>query len=201
MRKILLIFICAIIYSNSIAQTNDDEFVGTWIYQSNDTIFKIKLQKCETYGYPFNEKNNNIIGGYYLSINGVVQQDFIKPMPTTLDVNFYLPDFNIYIFGTCFGPKYVGFTFYDQQKKHVNGEGLSCGDLRLISTNKLQWLLDEEYGLWHAIEGRDDSDEYKLEGFSVPSNVIMTKEGTKIDTPKGSFELKEDPDRDSDFNP
>lgn len=65
------------------AGNNIDAYVGTWGYQSNDTIFKIVFQKgkritprTEIYG---------LYGGYYLSVKGEVLEDYMKPLPTCWD--------------------------------------------------------------------------------------------------------------------
>ena len=64
------------------------------------------------------------------------------------------------------------FYFYDQRKKHFGGKGILGGKILLLSSDKIRWHLDEKLGL--ALE---EPDEYtELIGFSVPSDVIMTKE-------------------------
>ena len=69
-------------------------------------------------------------------------------------------------------PNRVGVLFYDQRKKHFGGKGILGGKILLLSSDKIRWHLDEKLGL--ALE---EPDEYtELIGFSVPSDVIMTKE-------------------------
>ena len=52
----------------------------------------------------------------------------------------------------------------------------------LLSSNKLHWKLNEKKGLWYALEGDYPEDmlpspeEWVPRGFSVPTDVIMTKE-------------------------
>ena len=52
----------------------------------------------------------------------------------------------------------------------------------LTASNKLHWKLDEKKGLWYALEGDYAEDmvpapeEWIPRGFSVPTDVIMTKE-------------------------
>lgn len=61
------------------SQANYDAFVGTWSYQENDTVFKIRLQKgtitnsSETY--------DAVFGGYSLSVRGILKEHYIQAMP------------------------------------------------------------------------------------------------------------------------
>lgn len=185
MKKIYILLALVAMCTASFSQTNFDNFIGTWVYQNNDTIFKIKLQKGETKGIHY---NHGVWGGYYLSVNGVVLADYIKPMPSVVANLSYYPDYNIYITAWSNDPNYLGFRFYDQKIKHIDGKGIGGGEMNLLSHNKLRWTLDEEFGLWHANEGEfikeseDDIDTitYTAQGFSVPTNVIMTKEATNL---------------------
>jgi len=106
---LVFVFACVEMFS----QANYDAFVGTWVYQKNDTIFKIRLQKgtMKTSIGVY----NNAFGGYYLSIKGVVKEDFIKIIPPSWDANIPAPSCNIYIRGFSNTPNYLGFTFYDQR--------------------------------------------------------------------------------------
>ncbi len=167
---LVFIFACIGVFS----QANYDAFVGTWVYQKNDTVFKIKLQKGTTKYKSFKDKPG-IFGGYYLSVKGVVKEDYIKAIPATWNASISpLSSGNIYIDGISNTPDYLGFTFYDQRKQHINGTGIPCGKMELIAPNKLHWTLDEEDGLWAILEGSDE--DMTPRGFSVPIDVIMTKE-------------------------
>lgn len=163
------------------AQASSDAFIGTWIYQNNDTIFKIKLQKGKITNSLIPQKDESVWGGYYLSINDNIKEDYIKIMPINQPNGAYYPASNIYIRAWCYTSDYLGFTFYDQRIKHINGEGIGGGGMRLLTPTTLRWTLDEEYGLWHAVEGSEDADKYTLQGFSVPIDVIMTKEVEDIE--------------------
>ena len=149
-----LFFISTVSFAQKeIAPTkNLDAYIGTWMYQSNDTIFKIVLKK----GYA--EDQHMIINGLMDKKKGT--QDFsiwASNNATSLD----------YI-----DPNRVGVLFYDQRKKHFGGKGILGGKILLLSSDKIRWHLDEKLGL--ALE---EPDEYtELIGFSVPSDVIMTKE-------------------------
>ena len=75
------------------AGNNIDPYVGTWVYQSNDTIFKIVFQKgrkisryAETHG---------LYGGYYLSVKGEVLEDYMLESE-----NFHYPSGQYVYLGT-----------------------------------------------------------------------------------------------------
>ena len=72
----------------------------------------------------------------------------------------------------------LGIIFYDQRKRHFGGKGITGGYIQLLSPTKIRWKLDEEKGIWNETEGDDSiSDaERRPIGFSVPDDVIMTKE-------------------------
>ena len=65
--------------------------------------------------------------------------------------------------------------FYDQRKKHLDGNGISGCYITMVAKNKLKWELNEEIGIRDWIEGCEDCPEIKPIGFSVPTNVILTK--------------------------
>ena len=71
------------------------------------------------------------------------------------------------------------------KKKHIFGTGISANSMTLLSPTKLHWKLDEKQGLWWEFEGEIIGDEEEIKrieeeskprGFSVPEDVIMTKE-------------------------
>jgi hypothetical protein len=153
------------------------------VYQKNDTVFKIKLQKGRSlsrYG-----DRDKLFGGYYLSVKGEVREDFIKPMPFEWKVDTSsAPSNHIYINALGNTPDRVGFTFYDQSKKHLDGRGITGGEMKLISPTRLHWTLDElsglrwtlGSGLWIRDENMQAIRKETLRGFSVPTDVIMVKE-------------------------
>ena len=174
---VLIVFIsaCMSVYS----QVNYNSFVGTWIYQKNDTVFKIKLQK----GKRSHVDNITLFGGYSLGVRGVVTDNYIgSTIPSVWDVHSPAPSKNIYIVASGNTLNRVGTTFYDQRKKHLNGKGIGGGVIKLITPNKIHWTLNEREGLWpwlegERIEGEDfPTIEEAIQGFSVPTDVIMIKE-------------------------
>lgn len=69
----------------------------------------------------------------------------------------------------------VSVIFYDRRKKHFGGKGILGGEILLLSPDKIRWHLDEKLGL--ALE---EPEEYtELIGFSIPADVVMTKEKTR----------------------
>ena len=62
------------------AGNNINAYIGTWVYQSNDTIFKIVFQKGKKIS-PYGE-THGLYGGYYLSVKGEVLEDYMGPLPT-----------------------------------------------------------------------------------------------------------------------
>ena len=78
-----LLFISTVIFAqNEIAPTkNLDAYTGTWVYQSNDTIFKIVLKK----GHVESEYmiTNGLVGGYFLSVKGKVVENYLNITSTS----------------------------------------------------------------------------------------------------------------------
>lgn len=152
-----------------------DTYVGTWIYQSNDTVFKIVLQKGHSES--MNMVMPGLFGGYFLSVKGNVLENYMQPLPTVW-IHRSNPS-NLYIFANNYGTQgeeHVNFKFFDQRKRHFNGSGISGGRIYLLSPTKIHWQLDEKLGL--KIEANMD-EKYagaKPIGFSVPTDVIMVKE-------------------------
>jgi hypothetical protein len=182
MKKFYLLMIITFLCTGLYAQANYDDFIGTWVYQKNDTVFKIKLQKGRSLSRYGNY--DKLFGGYYLSVKGEVREDFIKPMPSEWEIgSSSAPSNNIYIEALGTIPDLVGFKFYDQSKKHLDGSGITGGEMKLIFPTRLHWTLDELSGLQailgHGLWIRDDDmrpiRKETLRGFSVPTDVIMVK--------------------------
>lgn len=173
MKRIYVLFVFAFICLGIYSQANYDAFVGTWSYQKNDTVFKIKLQKGMV-KYDGKDYHCSVFGGYYLSVKGITLENYIKAIPAFWNLETPAPSCNIYIDAISDTPNYLGFTFYDQRKKHLNGKGILGGTMMLITPDKLHWKLDEKAGLWIKLEG--SGKDMPPRGFSVPIDVIMTKE-------------------------
>lgn len=67
--------------------------------------------------------------------------------------------------------------FFDQRKKHCNGEGIRAGNIDYIAPNKIHWTLNEKVGLWWEYEGDENADEnvFKEIGFSVPAGIVLER--------------------------
>ena len=79
MKTFRIIVLLLVLGINATAQENQnfakilDTYVGTWVYQKNDTVFKTKFQKGQQL---WTKKTaNGLYGGYYLSVNGRVLED------------------------------------------------------------------------------------------------------------------------------
>ena len=183
MNRLLLCFAFFLVCLNVSSQVNYDAFVGTWAYQKNDTVFKIRLQKGTK--IIASRSYQSLFGGYLLSVSGVVTDNYIEgAIPSVWDVHSPAPSKNIYIavYYNDQLPTRQGFKLYDQRKKHLNGEGIGGGVIRLIAPNKIHWTLNEREGLWPYLEGERIEGEYlptieeAIQGFSVPTDIIMIKE-------------------------
>jgi hypothetical protein len=114
-----------------------------------------------------------------LSVNGTIRENYLfNDLPTVWDPDTQKPPYyHIYIraMGT---PNYneLRVEFFDQRKKQNDGNGLFAGKIKLLTSNTLQWTLDEKEGLWWAYEGDDTRDAPDPVGFSVPINVVITRE-------------------------
>ena len=182
MNRLLFCFAFFLVCLSVSSQVNYDSFVGTWIYQRNDTVFKIKLQNgTEMIG---SHSFKVLFGGYFLSVNGIVKDNYIREIPSIWNVTNPAPSSNIYIvvFLNNEFSSLQGFEFYDQRKKHLNGRGIGGGGIELIAPYKIHWTLNEREGLWPWLEGERVEGEYlptieeAIQGFSVPTDVIMIKE-------------------------
>lgn len=156
-----------------------DEFVGTWQYVGNDTVFTLKLVIGKIVGSTYtNELPTPLFGGYSLKVKGAIKANFIENIGTVWhSLQNEAPMENIYL--TALTTKYpthsLGTRFYDQRKKHLNGTGILGGYIAMEAEGKLHWHLDERIGIDAMCEGDPDIEYPKLIGFSVPTDVIMTK--------------------------
>ena len=180
MKTFKLFFFLLLISNSLFAQKitfyteNLKAYEGTWMYQSNDTIFKIVLKKGQK--VRSNYVLDGLFGGYFLSVNGATVENYMSPIITTLEPSDTRA--KIYIWATNYStnkldvnPNCLRFTFYDQKKKHFDGNGINAGTIKLLSPNKIEWILDEKEGIRATIDQTADPI-----GFSVPTDVIMIKE-------------------------
>ena len=180
--RILLLFLLFTVTTIT-AQTEEakyytEDYVGTWQYVNNDTVFTVKFIKGTMInGFGQNKYRKDLNGGYALQVKGVVVDNYLENINPVLDAHINPPLQNIYIEASAFfmPTNCFVFKFYDQRKKHFNGKGIWGGIITLLSKNKLKWTLNEEIGISTWLEGCEDCPEIKPIGFSVPTNVILTK--------------------------
>ena len=154
-----------------------EDFVGTWQYTSNDTVFTIKLvEGREINSYIKNDTRRYLYGGYALEVGGVLVEDYLN-VNSVLDISKSHSEQYIYIVASIsrFPTSFLVMRFYDQRKKHLDGNGISGCYITMVAKNKLKWELNEERGISAHIEGCEDCPEIRPIGFSVPTNVILTK--------------------------
>ena len=191
MKRPVLFSVLVLLFLGMYAQADYNDFVGTWVYAKNDTVFKVKLQKG-TIKYGIGDPGECIFGGYSLTVKGVLVEDYIKSLPAVYIRTAEHPklsDAGIYIraYNSPYYSDMLGFLFFDMKKKHIFGEELPCNVMILLSSDKLHWKLNEKEGLWFRLEGgpspyaseeeeRRRDEAWELRGFSVPDDVIMIKE-------------------------
>ena len=179
--RILLLFLLFTVTTIT-AQTQEEvydveDFVGTWQYVNNDTVFTVKfIRGTMINSFMKTDKRIGLNGGYALQVKGVVVDDYLD-VNAVLDADINPPLQKIYIEAALYRKptNYFVFIFYDQRKKHFNGKGIWGGIITLLSKNKLKWTLNEARGIYVYTEDCEDCPEIKPIGFSVPTNVILTK--------------------------
>ena len=80
------------------AQYSSDSYLGTWVYQSKDTVFTIKLQKAIM--DPNDEPMEFIIGGYSLKVKGVLTDNYIGNPPAIWNPTTMAQNSDIYLYGS-----------------------------------------------------------------------------------------------------
>ena len=154
-----------------------EDYIGTWQYVSNDTVFTIKLVEGKKINsYIKNDTRRYLYGGYALEVGGVLVEDYLN-VNSVLDISKSHSEQHIYIDAsvTFLPTSYFSMLFYDQRKKHLDGNGISGCFITMVAKNRLKWELNEERGISAWVEGCEDCPEIKPIGFSVPTNVILTK--------------------------
>ncbi|MBQ8224795.1 MAG: hypothetical protein IJZ86_05555 [Bacteroides sp.] len=176
---LFLVLFCATTFS--VAQTQErlypiEDFVGTWQYVNSDTVFTVKFVKGTDVNPSLRIERVRLFGEYSLQVDGVTLDDYLD-VDSVLNSKLPVPEQKVYIKASAsHSPMRVfGVTFYDQRKKHFDGKGIGGCSIVMVAPNKLHWELDESLGIFFATEGCEDCPEVKPIGFSVPTNVILTK--------------------------
>ena len=181
MKKLFLFLavLCTCVSIN--AQVSVDDYIGTWRGEKGDTTFTIKLVK----GDVIYNSIIHLMGGYQVTVKGKYTDNYLK-IPSKWDSSKSFREQGIYISAAYSyeRPQRLSITILDQQKKHFNGEGISGGRAEYIYPNKLHWTLNEKMGIWTLnekmgiymkIEGNENYGEVQPIGFSVPTDIIMTR--------------------------
>ncbi len=181
MKKILVFTVLLAIITSISAQSHTfsaNDLMGTWKYEKNDTLFKIRFSKVIPFPSRWIKDSKAIIGNYQLIVKGKVVQDFFSDdLPDIITSRKKEKNGNVTIIVYVpkeTNPKAYAFIFYDMVKKHRNGEGIAGCKMRMLSPTQLKWDLNEFFE-W-SIEEHDVTEKFYFIGFSVPNNIILTKE-------------------------
>ena len=178
MKRILFLVLFFAYSYMSYAQIPIENYIGTWKCEKGDTVFTVKLVKGKMI-YKGKLWGTNLFGGYSEAVQGRIIDNYMNDINTQWIVNDASQGapHRIYISAGYdpYNSKILSFVFFDQRKKHFNGKGIVGGAIELIGSNKLHWTLNEKEGIWWETEGNEDGVEVKPIGFSVPTDVILTK--------------------------
>ena len=86
-----------------------EDFVGTWQYASNDTVFTVKfVEGREINPYIKNDTRRYLYGGYALEVGGVLVEDYLN-VHSVLDVRIAYSEQHIYIVASisCFPTSFL----------------------------------------------------------------------------------------------
>lgn len=143
-------------------------FAGVWEYHSNDTVFRVILRKGV---YDTNTTYLEcLLGGYYLKKGDVVLDNYLLKIPArdTGKEDVVIMATNSTIEPENVDPQLLRVMLKDQRYKKRSGFG---SYMKLLSPTTAEWVLVEDEGpLFIGDYGADSPP-----GFSVPSNVILTK--------------------------
>ena len=180
MKRIQTLCLVILLVANGIAQDYPRKFIsidytpfiGKWIYQSNDTIFRIDLQPITSETKYF--VVDRLLGGYSLTVNDTVITNCFNDYPSNTTLLYdlvrqYDVGIEAYMYVTQedqipnLTRNQVKTTFYDKIGLFNNGEGIDRGRITSISNDSIHWFLNENVFF-------DDSK------FSDPTAVIMIRE-------------------------
>ncbi len=178
MKRTILLFIIVIICLNLTSivgqgiiqrQTfsiNLEAYTGVWEYVAGQETFRINLKigiKDTKVSY-----GTCLIGDYYYTKNNSFIDNNLNPNIPAIyndlsrDTIFIYASNGKYESVSYANPNELSMFFRDKQMK----KRTASGKIKLISPTQIQWILEDDEG---------DIDDWVEEGFSVPTNVIMTK--------------------------
>jgi hypothetical protein len=151
--------------------TNLEAYQGTWVYKSGTEIFRVcfKIGSIDSdesrifgaclLGDYYYSKNNVVLDSYSASAIPLVYNDQSREQVIIYASNGKVESVNYA------RPNELYMEFYDKQKK----KKVYSGEILLISPTKIRWILKDD-------EGDYDEEDWVESGFSVPSDIILTKE-------------------------
>ncbi len=178
MKKLLNISILLCMSVMLFAQkTQYERLMGTWTYQNGDTIFRVQISKVVPYDLEPGQNKYVAIGNYQLSVKGKMVQNYFSdelPDRITATPKSEIGNVTLYLYYSKYTPDLYALIFYDMEKKHYDMTGIGMCSVEVLSPTRIKWTLNE-LDSWLTLY-ENSGKEYHPIGFSVPDNVILTKE-------------------------
>jgi len=173
MKTLVIVIFTSIFSVNLQAQhtANLDFYAGTWKYENQQTgeEFILKLRKT----FSSFLSTECVVGAYTYKKNGQIVTDCMDKFSLNLNI---MPVFatNSYIDTVLVNPNRLYMFVTDYGKFCPNGDKkrTSSNELLLVSSatpNKIRWILKND-------EGEGLTDELPPEEFSIPEDMILTKQ-------------------------
>ena len=178
MKRTILLFIIVIICLNlpsvvgqemiikeQLYTANLEAYTGTWEYNNGSDVFRIFLKKVnEDIPVSIGEC---LIGEYYYQKNGVLLDSYVESQIPIIYNNITRSKVVIYATNGKYNVNYVDplklrVNFNDKRLNKFTGSA----SIEFISPTQIRWVLKDDEGDYY---------EDPIMGFSVPTNVIMTK--------------------------
>jgi len=144
---------------------NLNAYIGIWEYNNGSDVFRISLKKVnEDIPVSIGEC---LIGDYYYQKNGVLLDSYVESQIPIIYNNITRSEVVIYATNGKYNVNYVDplklrVNFNDKRLNKFTGSG----SIEFISPTQIRWVLKDDEGDYY---------EDPIMGFSVPTNVIMTK--------------------------
>ncbi|MDR1054468.1 MAG: hypothetical protein LBL90_01265 [Prevotellaceae bacterium] len=159
---------------------NLDAFAGTWEYKTANETFRIVFKKGTA--NTVYAKYDCLIGGYSYSKNGTLIGDYTANIPAIFDDDsselVTIRASNATEDPDRADPNRVWVSFTDRKlNKSTMGFGWDRNNFTLLSPSQARFQLFEDEG--EQFDGSIDIPE----GFSVPTDVVMTKISSTVPAP------------------
>ena len=164
--------------------TNTEGYEGMWLYQSNDTIFKLRLVRMEIPKYG---KCRSFVGGLYsISIGGKELINQLYRDHDHLPKSYRVSEmYRIYrIIARNHRTKdnkvddsYLDFTVCLPRKDGQNTVAffLSTNTLKLIAPDKLEWKITDHPDYCFSIDDEKPKGNPPSYAYPLPAHAILTK--------------------------